>query len=80
MPPRTLAPSHEHDVSVLHYGLSDPRHIFDIAHTTHRPCAARRTVHAAGIKFDHAFFIGQATQSNTVVVGVVFGAGDDQNG
>ncbi len=37
---------------------------------------ARRvgTVHAAGIEFDYAFFVGQAAESDAVLVGIVFRA------
>jgi hypothetical protein len=34
-------------------------------------------VHAAGVEFDHAFFIGQASEADAVIFGIVFGAFDD---
>ena len=39
-------------------------------------CHARRPMHAAGIEFHHAVFIGQAAKSHAVVIGIVFRPGD----
>ena len=62
----------QHDVAgVLHDGLGDHRDILDVAYAAHRTGATRRTVHAAGIQFDHAFFVRQATETDGVVVGIV---------
>ena len=59
--------------------LATMRNILDIAHAAHRSGAPRRTVHAAGIEFDHAFFVRQAAQADAVVVGIVLRPGDDQD-
>src|SRR5580704_13966747 len=62
---------------VLHDCLSNQRYVLDIAHAAHRSGAARRAVHAASVEFDYAFLIGQATQADGVVLGIVFGTFDD---
>ena len=67
--------SHQHDVSgVLHHCLGHQRNILDVPHASNRPGAPRRTVHAAGIEFHHAFFVGQPAQSDAVFVGIIFRA------
>ena len=45
-----------------------------------RSGAASGTVHAAGVKFDYTFFVGQASQADAGVVGVVFGTLDHAEG
>jgi hypothetical protein len=37
-------------------------------------------VHAAGIEFDNAIFVGEATEANTIVVRIIFRALDDFEG
>ena len=34
-------------------------------------------MHAAGIEFDNAFFVGEATEANTVVLRIIFRTVDD---
>ena len=65
----------QHDVAgVFHHGLRHHRDILDVAHAADRTGAARRTVHAAGIEFDDAFFVGQAAKADGIVVGIVLRA------
>jgi len=54
------------------YAPSQPcyeRHVLDIAHTSDRTSTPCGPVHATGIQLDHAFFVGEATQANAVIVG-----------
>ena len=75
---RALA--HQHDVAgVFHHGLRNHRHIFDVAHATDRASTARGAVHAASIEFDYTFFVGQAAETNGIVVGIVLRALHDAN-
>jgi len=37
-------------------------------------------VHAAGVKFDHAFFVGNSAEANRIVVGIVFRTFDHFDG
>ena len=63
----------QHDVSgVLHHGLRDQRHVFDVAHAADRAGAARGAVHAAGVEFDHAFFVGDSAEADGVVIWIIF--------
>ena len=65
----------EHDVAgVLHHSFGNGRNILDVADAAHGSRAARGPVHAAGIEFDHAFFVGKAAQSDAIVVRIVFRA------
>src|SRR5258706_2666379 len=78
-PLRALA--HEHDMArALHNGLGHQRNILDIAHAADGTGAARGPVHATGIQFDDAFFVGQAAETDAVVVGIVFWPADYEHG
>ncbi len=71
----------EHDVAgVLHDGLGDHGNILDVANGADRTGAARGTVHAAGIEFDDTFLVGQATEADAGVVGIILGTFDDADG
>jgi hypothetical protein len=37
-------------------------------------------VHAAGIEFDHSFFVGKAAEADAIVIRIVFGAFDYAEG
>src|ERR1700723_2897085 len=37
-----------------------------------RAGAPRRPVHAAGVEFDHAFFVGNSAETDRIVIGIVF--------
>ena len=66
--------ANEHDVSgMLHDGLGNHRNILDVAHATHRTSPASGAVHAAGIEFDDSLFIGQAAETDGIIVGIVLG-------
>src|SRR5207237_1733295 len=58
---------------VVQPSLGSNRYILYISCTAHGPCAARRPMHAAGIEFDHAFFIRQTAKAHAVIFGIVFG-------
>ena len=63
----------QHDVSsVLEHGFRDQRDILDVAHASDRTSAAGGTVHAAGVEFDHAFFVRKSTETDAGVFGIVF--------
>jgi hypothetical protein len=71
----------KHDVSgVLHNGFGDERDVLDVANAADGTGAAGGSVHARGVEFDDAFFVGQASEADGVVVGIVFGAADDAQG
>ena len=64
--------SYQHHVTgMLHHCPGHQRDILDIAHASDRPRPPRGTVHAAGVQFDHAFFVRQPAQSDAVIVGIV---------
>ena len=65
---------------MLHYGFGERTHVLDVMHCAHRAGAAGGTVHAAGIKFDHAFLVGKTAQAHAVIIGIIFRAGDDCDG
>ena len=65
---------------LVHDGFGDQRDIFDIAHSAYRSGASGGTVHAAGVEFDDAFFVGQASEADAGVVGIVFGTFDYAEG
>ena len=73
--------AHQHHVAgVLHHRFRDQGNILDIAHAAHRPRAPRRPMHAAGIEFDHAFFVRAGRPSPTlVIVRIVFRPGHHQD-
>ena len=63
----------EHDVAgVLHHSFGNGRNIPDVTDAAHRSGAAAGPVHAAGVEFHHAFFVGNTTESDAVVVWVIF--------
>ena len=63
----------QHDVAgVLHHSFRNQRNILDVADAAHGSGAARGPVHAAGVEFDYAFFVGKAAESDGVVVRIVF--------
>src|SRR4051812_28872614 len=63
----------QHDVtSVLHSSLRDLGDVLNIANATNRPRAASGTVHAAGVEFNHPFFVGQTAEADTIVVRIIF--------
>src|SRR4029077_20101767 len=70
---RSFADKH-HVAGVLHHSFGNERNILDVADTAHRSGATRGSVHAAGVEFDHAFFIGKAAESDGIVVRVIFRA------
>src|SRR5947207_13881968 len=72
----TLAYQH-YMAGMLHYGFGQRTHVLDVMHCAHRAGAAGGTVHAAGIKFNHTFLVGKAAQAHAVIIGIIFGAGDD---
>src|SRR5208337_728545 len=62
----------EHDVAgVLHHSFGNERDILDVADSAHRSGAARGSMHAAGVEFDYAFFVGKAAESDAVVVRII---------
>src|ERR1700722_6191267 len=49
------------------------RDIDNVPHRSDRAGAPRWPVHATSIKFDDAFFVGQASKADTGVIGIVLG-------
>ena len=73
--------AHQHDVAgMLHHRLRDQRHVLNVPHSTYRASASRWAVHAAGIELDNAFFVGETTEANTIVLRIIFRALDDFEG
>ncbi len=73
--------AHQHDVAgMLDHRLRDQRYVLNVPHSTYRARASRWAVHAAGIKFDNAFFVGEPTQANTIGVRIIFRTLDDFEG
>src|ERR1700681_1544432 len=71
----------EHHVAgVLHDRLGNERNILDVADAAHRSRAARGSMHAAGVEFNDAFFVGKAAQSDGIVIRVIFRALDYAEG
>src|SRR5450759_1680629 len=71
----------EHDVAgVLHDGSGHERNILDVTDAAHGSGAAAGPVHAAGVEFDHAFFVRKAAESDAIVVRIVFRAFHDAQG
>ena len=65
----------QHDMAgVLHHSLGNKRNVLDVADTADRSGAARGSVHAAGIEFDHSFFVGKAAEADAIIIRIVFGA------
>ncbi len=55
----------------------DKANVLDVLHAADRSSGAGGTVHAAGVEFDDAFFVGQASEADAVVFGVVLAAEAD---
>src|SRR5579872_2193622 len=72
---RTFANEH-HMARVFHHSLADLRNILDVAYAADRAGPPRRTMHAAGVEFNHPFFIRQPAQTYAGVVGIVLGTLD----
>src|SRR5271165_64916 len=73
--------AYQHYVAgVLHHSLRYHRDILDVADAADRTGAAGGTVHATGIEFNDAFFVGKTAESHTGVVRIVFRAFDDADG
>ncbi len=70
-PFRALAHQH-HVAGMLHDGFRNQRNILDVTHAADRARATRRSMHTAGIEFDDAFLVGQATEPDAGVVGIIF--------
>src|ERR1700722_19902651 len=65
--------AHQHDgAGMFPHGLLDQSPLLDVAHAANRSCAPRRPVHAAGVEFHHAFFVGNSAQTDRIVIGIVF--------
>ena len=68
----------EHDVAGVFKDLArDQTDVLDIAHAADGAGAARGSMHAAGVKFDDAFFVGKSAEADAVVAGVVLAADAD---
>ena len=59
--------------------IGKQRDILDVANPTNRACSTRWTMHAAGIEFDHTFFVGPAAESDVLVIRIVFRPLNDLN-
>ena len=65
----------EHDVAgVLVDFAGDEADIFDVADAADGASGTRRTMHAAGIEFDDAFFVGQAAEADGMIFRIVLAA------
>ena len=59
----------QHDVAgMLHDGFPHHRHVLDIAHSAHRTSTPRGSVHATGVQFHNSFLIGQAAETDGIVL------------
>ena len=59
-------------VGLLHHQLGDFGRRLAAADARYRAAAARGAMHDAGVEFDDAFFVGQATVADGVVLGILF--------
>jgi len=75
---RALAHQH-HMTGMLANRIRNQRDILDVANPTNRACRTRWTMHAAGIEFDHTFFVGPAPESDVLVIRIVFRPLNDLN-
>ena len=53
------------------HSIRQQGNILDIANPTYGSSSARGAVHAAGIQFDHAFFVGMSSQADAFIIGVI---------
>src|SRR5690349_23843266 len=65
--------AHKHHMSgVAHDIARYETHVLNVANASDRARFARRTMHAAGIKLDDSFLVGQSAKPDTLIVGIVF--------
>ena len=57
---------------VLHYRFGNKRNILDVADAADGTRASRGAMHAAGVEFDDSFLVGQSTEANGIIVGIIF--------
>src|SRR4051794_34691492 len=56
--------AHQHHMTgMLANRIRNQRDILDVAYSTNRAGGTRRAMHAAGVEFDHTFFVGSPAQS-----------------
>ncbi|OLC98560.1 MAG: hypothetical protein AUH86_04520 [Acidobacteria bacterium 13_1_40CM_4_58_4] len=68
---RALA--HQHDVAgVVHNSFGHKGNVLDVAHSADSASAPRWSVHTTGVELNHAFFVGQATEADAIVIGIIF--------
>ena len=62
----------QHNVAgMFHDGFGNKRNILDVTDAADGSGATRWAVHAAGVEFDHPFFVGKAAESDRVVVRII---------
>src|SRR5258708_12456135 len=59
-------------IGALHYGFGEQGDVFDAADAGYGAGAVGGAVHAAGVEFDFALFVGQAAVAYGAVIGAVF--------
>src|SRR5438067_13523526 len=66
---------------MTHYIAGHQANVLDISYPADRTGLARGTVHAAGIKLNHALFVGKTAKSDALIVGIIFlRLGNEQHG